>query len=427
MEPTTTAAATTIDTANSKLAEPALCQKCKQFEPIVKLNFKEPQCEQCFLTYIRHKFRANLGCTKIVARGANVLVTYDGRTESSVLLHLIQFACTLTKFKKLAIKPYVLYIDDTCCQLQQRFAADDNNERYQRRADHITEVFRLCSAFGMPAHYTTVADYPHVDMTADTATSMNYEHLFTVENCFTNTLNEIGSLSARQDFLHCRREKITRKVAEHLKCPYVFTAETCPDLAIKLLANIALGRGNSVSHDVSFCDTRSSSVQIIRPIMDFDGIDISTYVQVNAIECLPIEKLMDDGSGNSAAAAADDDAFGSIQNLTKFFIDDLQVNFQSTVSTVFRTGNKLAKAGAEVVGQATKSGTSCFLCGSNRDDENSATLQAIEYSRNVSTTKLNDCDGAGHNNNNKDIKVLCHACSNMFLDCKEDSNIFNYI
>lgn len=390
----------------------AVCKKCNLQPAIVKLNFKDAQCEQCFLTYIRHKFRANLGITKIVSRFAKVVVIYDGSASTSVLLNLVHHATKQGQFKRLQLNPNILFIDDSCLY---------DLQPDQRRA-HITEVQQLVRQFDIPSFYTSLASVDGVPLPIDTVLQLDEAQLSS-EQKFMSSLAAIGSLSSRQDYVHCVRDKIMRKVANHLDCPFVFTSEICPELAITLLSNIALGRGSSVAQDVSFCDPRSSVVQIVRPIRDFDAVEVDTYVKVHGIQLLESAKRY----------GSDADEFASIQNLTKGFVEELQLNFQSTVSTVFRTGSKIATAAVEVGIREGNFAKKCEMCMSHLDTTDSTTLLAIEFSR-CTSLQAGQCNGNALVDQNVDekrhakfLQNLCHGCSNIFRDLNDDSNVLDYV
>ena len=68
-----------------------ICKKCNSEKVAVKLYLKDAQCENCFLFYARHKFRAALGASKIVRRGANVLIIFDGSAENMVMMDMIKY------------------------------------------------------------------------------------------------------------------------------------------------------------------------------------------------------------------------------------------------------------------------------------------------------------------------------------------------
>lgn len=67
----------------------------------------------------------------------------------------------------------------------------------------------------------------------------------------------------------------------------------------------------------------------IRPLRDFAAKEISYYVLFN--------KLEDFVHSNFLTATSADE---SIQKTTEQFVNELQVEFPSTMSTIFRTGEK---------------------------------------------------------------------------------------
>lgn len=400
------------EAAPSLTIDPAtVCKKCNLKSAIVKLDFKEAQCEECFLAYLRHKFRANLGSTKIVARGAKVMVVYDGKAASTVLLDMIRYARTQDKFKRLHIEPFILYIDNNCL-----FHMD-----LESRIKNFKEIKDLLKQFSIKSFYASfgkiqVFDIEEIQMNAD---------LLSSEETFLNSVTSIKNLTSQQDYVHCTTSNVIRQCAEQINCEYAFTTEIGSDLAVKLLTNIALGRGSSVSQDVSFCDTRTE-VKIIRPIRDFNGIEIETYIKLTKVKCVSKGEIF----------GGEIDMFASIQNLTKGFVEELQENFLSTVSTVFRTGSKIAAS----TGHNLKNNDSiekCAFCKSKLDYYESSTLRAIEFSRVVSLnagldngTGLDErvCNAVeGLDLNDKSSKLLCHGCRNVFRDLENPDTALNII
>nr|CAD7256334.1 unnamed protein product [Timema shepardi] len=101
---------------------------------------------------------------------------------------------------------------------------------------------------------------------------------------------------------------------------------------------------------------------------DFTNKEVAFYNFFNKLEPLVISSL-----GTKA------DTQANIQKLTEKFVTDLQDNFPATVSTVFRTGEKLS-------GQSGISNGRCHLCQAPLDTAHieSSALQATHFSRMVS-------------------------------------------
>lgn len=377
-----------------------ICKACNLGRCVVKLPCKEPQCAQCFLAYVRHKFRANIGSHKMIPRNGRVLVVYDAGANSSVLLDMLRFATTLDRFKKLHVEPIVLYVDEQCLR-----SADLNS-----RNEHLGKIKELLLPFGFPSFYVSVSDTSKEGDVRPTAIGdlVVTESVMSAEESFANVVHAFKSLTSKQEFLHAASTNIIRRCAEQLDCKFVFTAEICPDLAIKLLANICLGRGPSVGQDVSFCDSRRA-VRILRPIRDFNTIEIANYLKHSAVQWLDDVAMF--GSAN--------DEFGSIQNLTKGFVDGLQDNFQSTISTIFRTGSKIAAVDAKH--KTTESAQRCVVCASILDGEQSATLVAINFSK---LALLNET--TPNTDESRVAQSLCHGCSNIYKDGTNVGDFFDH-
>lgn len=88
-----------------------LCRKCRCENADVLLIGQSGYCKTCFLIAANHKFRANLGKSKLIRRDDSILVDYSGELNSTVLLHLIKAGMSESAHKKLVFKTTILYID----------------------------------------------------------------------------------------------------------------------------------------------------------------------------------------------------------------------------------------------------------------------------------------------------------------------------
>lgn len=365
------------------------CKKCNESKVAVKLKFKEAQCEKCFLAYVRHKFRASLGSTKIVGRGATILIIYDGKPKSSVLLDMLRFAFFQDTYKKLHFEPHVLYIDDSAV-----FNLSD-----EQRVDRLQRVKVLLAQFGFKSYGTSITDSTNCLQSYE-----DYLQLAVSDNEvteFKSKLGSIGSHTSADDYIGNVRTNIIRNVASKLNANFAFTSEIESDLAKIFLTNVTLGRGGSVCQDIAFCDTRGA-VPIIRPIRNLDVVEVDYYIKFNQIECLDVSTLNIDGLFEK-----------SLQNVTTSFIDELQVNYPSTISTIFRTGDKISGILVDK-GELGVDGN-CTFCGSAIVAKKSETIQALEYSRFVSEStcdnRLNFVSDDDRGNLSK-----CYGCRNIFKD-----------
>lgn len=402
-------------------AEPLeeICKKCNERKVVVKLNLKDAQCEPCFFQYARHKLRASMGATKIIERGAKVLLVFDGTIEACVMFDIVRYSVSQELFKRLNIQPCAVYVDATCI----------SGRSINQRQAHLDETDKVLKQFDFESYYASIADDVHT-IKFDSL-KLNNEQL-SREQKFVDKFNAIGNQTAKEDFLNVRNSNIYREVAAMFNCKYIFLPTISHQVATTLLVNMALGRGKSVANDVSFCDNRHNcAAKIVRPMRNVSSLEVETYVRLDQ----SLRELIQD---NDYFHIAKTKSATSIQSLTQQFIDNLQENFASTVSTVFRTGDKIsAAASTQQNDHNDQPKQTCKFCHSELDYENSATLFATEYSRCVSACadqqEINDGDSMqkkaqqqllGQNNDDDDdtnslIKSLCHACRNIFRDLDE--------
>lgn len=409
----------------SAIVSDEMCKKCNERTVVVKLNLKDAQCEPCFYQYVRHKFRASMGSSKLIERGSKVLIVFDGTLEACVMLDMIRYAVQQEQFKRLTIQPHVVYVDDACISRQS----------IDERQSKLDDIFQILQHFEFETYYASIAN--DVPITNAKSLQLNQlEQLVAAEEKFIKKLNAIGSQTAKEDFVNVLKMNIYRAVAAQIECKYVFVPSISHQVATNLLVNVALGRGKSVANDISFCDNRSNgAAKILRPMRNISLLEVETYIRLDQT----LNRLIQNANHLNGPSK---NSINSIQSLTKQFIENLQENFASTVSTVFRTGDKISAAAATTT-TSTKSPSldghkpkqTCKFCHSDLDYEQSSTLFAIEYSRCVSAcadqNEVNDVDlmlkraenqvlGGSHDENVDNlIKSLCHACRNIFRDLDE--------
>lgn len=403
--------------AASAIVSDEICKKCNEQKVAVKLNLKDAQCESCFFRYVRHKMRAAMGSTRIIERNAKVLLVFNNSIEACVLFDMVQYAMTHEQqFKRLTIHPYAVYVDTACI----------SGQSMEERQEQLNKTFKTLQYFGFETYYASIAS--EVPIKKAEHFQLTDEQLHT-EQKFVNKFNAIGNQTAKEDFLNITSANIYRTVATHIGSKYVFVPSISHHVATNLLVSVALGRGKSVAEDISFCDIRSNNeAKIIRPMRNITSLEVETYVRLD-------ETLNQLIRSSKHLNVTNNNPIPSIQSLTKQFIDNLQENYASTVSTVFRTGDKISAAAATtntIDGKRPKQ--TCKFCHSELDYEQSTTLFAIEYSRCVSAcadqNQVNDVDlmlkqaqnqVLGKNDDDTDslIKSLCHGCRNIFRDLDE--------
>ena len=373
-----------------EIALDEICKKCKLEKVLIKLNLKDGKCKECFIAYVVHKFRASLGSTKIVRRGADVLLNFDGSPASVCLLHMyIDSAKEL--HKKLDFKLHLIYIDE--------ILSPEINSSHLQNIQVILDQFKdiIC-------YYVNLGSRNELRDMRNRKTNGNNEE-------FLGIFKSIQSLTAKQEFVSRTKTNQLYKAANDLNCQYIFYADIGIDLAKTMLSNISLGR-TSVAHDVQFCDDRNEDIKIIRPVRDLTLPEINHYLRLMNLNYL----------NNVKSFGADNGSSASIQNLTSAFVDGLQKNFSSTISTVFKTGDKIKHS-------TSLSNIHCVFCNSSIDYKNSSALFAIEYSRLVSADAQNhvssdsvekEAEKAVNGDLRELQKKLCHSCRNIFTGIEDE-------
>lgn len=355
----------------------ANCSKCATEGKLYKLKFRESECASCFLAYARHKFRATLGSSKILPKGAEVLLLFDGSAQSIVLLDMMHYAQKQNTFKRLHVDTKILYIDESSIGCKsivddvKQFLSNYDFESFAVSLENDDSVCKL------------------TELEASTKAS--------------EQLKSMKSLTSRQDYVKILKNKAIETAAKSLNCGYAFSSDISTNLASELINSIALGRGGSAALDVSLLDDRLIDLKLLRPLKNLNSYEVQLYMSVRNLKPLKTESY-GEASGPSA----------SIQNLTKQFVDDLQLNFSSTISTVFRTGDKIAPKVANSLEDSSK----CKLCRSQLSDASSKTLQALEFSRLASafSGKMENCTIDEIKQKASCPDGLCHACANIQND-----------
>lgn len=381
-----------------------ICKKCNEKEAVAKL-----MCSSCFVAYIRHKFRAALGSTKIVRRHSNVIMYFTGGVESVCLAEMIKVAFEQESHKRLCFDMELIFVDRNC------LGPEGLNPKC--RFDIIQQVRKILSD-QLPCfqcYYSSIASSSHNEISNIAALTLaDVELIIDNERNFLQKFNLLQSVTSKQSFIDVMTTETLRTAATQLNGQYVFTSETSIDLANKLMENISLGRGSSVAHDVAFSDDRIEAVKFVRPLKDLTADEAVTYAKILDLKYLETESF-----GKNLGKLA------SIQNLTSKFIDDLQKNFPSTVSTVYRTCGKIAAAEeAEnyedldlqhhfLDSRNSSDSARCLMCKSFLDHRRSETLFAIKYSSQASNDSKNLKSDPQEISNIK--QQLCHGCSNIFI------------
>ncbi|CAM4532551.1 hypothetical protein PO909_023204 [Leuciscus waleckii] len=455
-----------LECKQEKIPVPTLnrkCVKCKEGSAVLIIRVSDAFCRSCFKEYFIHKFRAMLGKNRVIFPQEKVLLAVSGGAASCSMLSQVIEGLSRDAPKKLRFMPGIIYIDDggTCGRSQ---------EERQRSVDQLKSIFThtgfpyfivpLEQVFGLPSSVlvpvTSDPDqsnpsYKHaVDqyireeqkLTVEDKTSAVArlsledsayppEHKLALESLFSS----LNTLTAKEDMLHTLRQHLILHVARENGFSKVMMGESCSRLAVKLLSNIALGRGAALASDTGFSDPRFGDVVIVRPMRDYSSKEIAAYCRMFHVPSVFIPGL---------ETKAQDKA--SIQRLTETFVTNLQAEFPSTVSTIYRTSEKLHTVKPSE-SQATEPASKCLLCvcALDTDVDKASAFHATLVSEQLSQIKLQDvshdalrcaetqCCGTGGCSSNRapahqDLKtLLCYSCRLTIKDMGSVDTLPAYI
>ncbi|XP_038593759.1 cytoplasmic tRNA 2-thiolation protein 2 [Micropterus salmoides] len=376
------------------------CVKCKEATAAVVIRAGDAYCRGCFKEYFIHKFRAMLGKNRIIFPGEKVLLAVSGGPSSCSMLSQVQEGLSQNAHKKLRFVPGIVYIDEG--------GAVGQSVEERRRV--VAELQAVLKATGFPFHIVPleqVLDLPSSVVVAapspsarpasaykaavdhfiqiDSSSSVTPQEkeetpLPDVQESHTHLLQQlIGSaktLTAREDLLNTLRQHLLVHTARTEGYSKLMLGDNCTRLAVKLLTSISLGRGAQLAQDTGFSDSRYGDIILVRPMRDYSAKEIAFYNRMFSVPSVFIPSL-DTKTTDKA----------SIQRLTESFVTKLQADFPSTVSTIYRTSEKLQTA--------CKSSTTadhcdrCLLCMCALDTavENASAFKATLISEQLSQTK----------------------------------------
>lgn len=217
-----------VMTADPVDTEEETCKKCKTEKSVIK-----SMCHNCFLSYVRHKFRGSLGCSKIVRRGSNVLLHFSGGAANVCLTEMIRFSFEQESHNRLSFDVELVYIDENCVVKEGH---DDPEIRLKKLCD-VRAVLEQFPNF--KCHYTSIAGTSDDDfILADDVKLKDIEHVIANEAKFLKKFTALKSLSSQQDLLEVTRNDLLRHAATLLKCQYVFLSDISITLADRFITNM---------------------------------------------------------------------------------------------------------------------------------------------------------------------------------------------
>lgn len=228
-------------------------------------------------------------------------------------------------------------------------------------------------------------------------------------------LANLSDETSRTDLANQLRRKLLLSTARKLNCNKIFVADSAVDIATKVLGDVCLGRGAQLSTQANFCDARCADIKILKPMRDFTQQELiyySEYYQINSIKSIEL--------GIST----------SIQALARNFTTELESQFSGTISTIFRTADKISPRSN--VQQSIEN--NCALCDARLDfvpsNSEVTALRAIEVSKLVSSRCINSSSPSNEKNGDSNC-LISHSGNeercNDSAECSCKSNMTSQI
>ena len=289
------------------------CMKCSDGTAVVLIRNGDPLCNACFLEYVVHKFRATIGKARVIHQGERVLLAVSGGASSCAMLDLVIRGLSKETTRKLRFQPGVIHIDEG--QLLGRTA--------EQRESVKEQIKTVAGKAGYPFHVVMLEDLFVENLEISNETSSERTQLVEL-------FSKVHTLTAKEDLVkHLYRWQLQKAAKEH-GYDRIMVGDCSTSLSIRILSDIAQGRGSQLPLNIGFQDNRVE-VSILRPMREFTKKEIEFYNHFNGVS-----------SSSLPSFSTMESPYASVDRLTQEFIFGLQAVFPSTVSTVLRTGDKLS-------------------------------------------------------------------------------------
>ncbi|XP_009195313.1 cytoplasmic tRNA 2-thiolation protein 2 isoform X2 [Papio anubis] len=405
------------------------CVKCKEAQPVVVIRAGDAFCSlgagpgckdaaledgnrDCFKAFYVHKFRAMLGKNRLIFPGEKVLLAWSGGPSSSSMVWQVLEGLSQDSAKRLRFVPGVIFVDEGAAF----------GKSLEERSKTLAEVKPILQATGLPWHVVALEEVfslpPSVlrcsaqepagsegAYKAAVDSFLQQQHVLGAGGgpgptqgkelspqprldpqslasppaaAQTEALSQlfcsVRTLTAKEELLQTLRTHLILHMARAHGYSKVMTGDSCTRLAIKLMTNLALGRGAFLAWDTGFSDERHGDVVVVRPMRDHTLKEVAFYNRLFSVPSV-FTPAVDTKAPEKA----------SIHRLMEAFILRLQTQFPSTVSTVYRTSEKLVKAPRD--GPAAGDSSPCCLlcmCALDVDAADSATAFGAQTSSRLS-------------------------------------------
>ncbi|CAK6436882.1 unnamed protein product [Pipistrellus nathusii] len=367
------------------------CVKCKEGLPVVVIRAGDAFCRDCFKAFYVHKFRAVLGKNRLIFPGEKVLLAWSGGPSSSSMIWQVLEGLSRDSAKRLRFVPGIVYVDEGAACGQSP----------EDRARTLAEMKLILQTVGFPWHIVALEEVfslppsvlrylaqepsgtkgaykaavdsflqqqhapaegeeqlsqpgsqdPQSPAGLPTAAQTEAQPPTAAQTeALSRLFDSVKTLTAKEELLQTLRTHLILHVARTHGYSKVMTGDSCTRLAIKLMTSLALGRGAFLAWDTGFSDERHGDVVVVRPMREHTLKEVAFYNRLFAVPSV-FTPAVDTKAPEKS----------SIHRLMEAFMLRLQAQFPSTVSTVYRTSEKLVKAPRD--GSAGgPPGPRCLLC-----------------------------------------------------------------
>ncbi|NXD88254.1 CTU2 protein, partial [Halcyon senegalensis] len=365
------------------VSHPQPCVKCKQSPAALVIRLGDAFCRGCFHEYFVHKFRAMLGKNRVIFPGEKVLLALSGGPSSSAMLRQVQEGLSRETAKRLRFIPGLVYIDEGAVRGQSLAQREQNLARMETLLQatgfpyhlaHLEQALELPPSILRPGPVGSSKPSPSYkeavegfiqqqrqdgDGDRDGGTSLPGASTQDVPPAtprlpsaartqeLLRLFEDVETSTAREELLLMLRTHLILQTARTGGYSKVMTGESCTRVAVKLLTNLALGRGAFLAVDAGFVDDRHGDVMVVRPMREYAAKEIAFYNHFFDVPTLIVPPLRTKRREKP-----------SIHRLMERFLLGMQEDFPSTISTVYRTGEKLSPAPAKTSVESER----CLLC-----------------------------------------------------------------
>jgi hypothetical protein len=178
------------------------------------------------------------------------------------------------------------------------------------------------------------------------------------------------------------------------RCSALIFPDTCTEIAIRSISDIALGKGLALSQNIAPFITithKDHKLLLLRPLYEITEEDVKHYNDIMGLDSVQVTETNVD----------------SIQNATRNFLLQLQKEHPSTINIVTKTCLKLDRQ----VGDG-----SCLFC------QGPLLNSDVSWRQNHNLVNSGSANLLSHQG--QDLSI-CYSCQNIMMDVDHDDGIDN--